>query len=139
MSFWDEKEAKKLFKEPPCYNASIEKPYIKRLNNINLLQELPFYDELNIIKTSKAFKDYVKSYSIEIINSKGPSIRFKISKSSIKGFFKHFLDEVKGFKCQMTLRVLLNKYKENTDREFTTVYFNSTTKTVIDSKYDLDK
>ena len=39
----------------------------------------------------------------------------------------------------MTLRVLLNKYKENTDREFTTVYFNSTTKIVIDSKYDLDK
>ena len=34
-------------------------------------------------------------------------------------------------------RLLL--YKENTDREFTTVYFNSTTKTVIDSKYDLDK
>ena len=133
------KEAKKLFKEPPFYNASTEKPYIKRLNNINLLQELPFYDELNIIKTSKAFKDYVKSYNIEITNSKGPSIQFKISKSSIKGFFKHFLDEFKGFKCQMTLRVLLNKYKENTDREFTTVYFSSTTKTVIDSKYDFDK
>ena len=109
MRFWDEKEAKKLFKKPLFYNASIEKPYIKRLNNINLLQELPFYDELNIIKTSKAFKDYVKSYSIEIINSKGPSIQFKISKSSIKDFFKHYLDEVKGFKCQMTLRVLLNK------------------------------
>ena len=34
---------------------------------------------------------------------------------------------------------MLSKYKENTDREFTTVYFNSTTKTVINSKYDLDK
>ena len=64
MSFWDEKEAKKLFKEPPCYNASIEKPYIKRLNNINLLQELPFYDELNIIKTSKAFKKLCKKYIV---------------------------------------------------------------------------
>ena len=34
MSFWDEKETKRLFKELPFYNALIEKPYIKRLNKI---------------------------------------------------------------------------------------------------------
>ena len=34
MSYWDENEAKILFKELPFYNASIEKSYIKRLNNI---------------------------------------------------------------------------------------------------------
>ena len=34
MSVWDEKEAKRLLKELPFYNALIEKPYIKRLNNI---------------------------------------------------------------------------------------------------------
>ena len=32
------------FKELPFYNASIEKPKIKRLTNINLLAELPFYE-----------------------------------------------------------------------------------------------
>ena len=42
MSFWDEKEVKKLFQELPFYNASVEKPYIKHLNNIDLLHELPF-------------------------------------------------------------------------------------------------
>ena len=31
MSFRDEKEAKRLLKEHPPYNAFIEKPYIKRL------------------------------------------------------------------------------------------------------------
>ena len=31
------------FKELPFYNVSIEKPKIKRLTNINLLAELPFY------------------------------------------------------------------------------------------------
>ena len=34
----------------------IEKTKIKKLNNINKLHELPFYDELNIVKTAKAFK-----------------------------------------------------------------------------------
>ena len=34
---------------------------------------------------------------------------------------------------------MLRKYKENTDREFATVYFNSTTKTVVAPKYSLDK
>ena len=47
MSFWNEIETKIFFKELPFYNASIEKPYI----NINELHELPFHDELSIVKT----------------------------------------------------------------------------------------
>ena len=35
-----------------------------------MLCELPFCDELNIIKTSKALKGYERSYNIEIIDSK---------------------------------------------------------------------
>ena len=61
MSVWDEKEAKRLLKELPFYNALIEKPYIKRLNNIQMLLELPFSNELNIVKASKAFKRYARS------------------------------------------------------------------------------
>ena len=53
--------------------------------------------------------------------------------------FKDSLNEIKGFKCQITLKVLLSKYKENLDRDFAPVYFNSTTKTVIDPKYGLNK
>ena len=52
---------------------------------------------------------------------------------------KDLLDEIKGFKYQITVKVLLRKYKENGDIEFAPVYFNSTTKTVINSEYDLDK
>ena len=55
MSFWDEKETKILFTELPFYNALIEKPYIKHLNNIDMLREFSF-QELNIVKVSKAFK-----------------------------------------------------------------------------------
>ena len=34
---------------------------------------------------------------------------------------------------------ILSKHKENGDIEFSPVYFNSTTKTVINVKYNLDK
>ena len=45
---------------------------------------------------------------------------------------------MKGFKYQIT--VLLCKYKINGDKEYASVYFNSATKTVINSdEYMLDK
>ena len=37
------------FKELPFYNKYIEKPKIKRLKNIDLLSELPFYEELSVV------------------------------------------------------------------------------------------
>ena len=47
---------------------------------------------------------------------------------------------MKGFKYQITLKVYLSKQKGNGDTEFSTVYFNSTTKTVINrNKYGLNK
>ena len=58
MGFWDEKEAKSLFEELPFYNTSIEKPYIKYLNNMGLLLELPFFNDLSIAKMSKTFRGY---------------------------------------------------------------------------------
>ena len=47
---------------------------------------------------------------------------------------------MKGFKNQITVKVLLCKYKENGYKDFAPIYFNSTTKTVINSdKYGLDR
>ena len=43
------------FKELPFYNKPIERP-IKHLKNTDPLVELPFYEELSIIKTDQAFK-----------------------------------------------------------------------------------
>ena len=37
--------AKNYFKELPLYNTYIEKPKIKQLKNIDLLSELPFFEE----------------------------------------------------------------------------------------------
>ena len=46
------------FKELPFYNKPIEKPKVKRLKNIDQLAELPFYEQLSVIKTNQAFRGY---------------------------------------------------------------------------------
>ena len=57
-------------KELPFYNSFIEKPKIKRLANINLLAELPFNEQLSVIKTDQAFSGYARSYKVEIVEKK---------------------------------------------------------------------
>ena len=68
-----------------------------------------------------------------------PSVQLKVSKPSIKDLLKDLLNEMEGFKYQITLKVLLIKCKENKDRELTTIYFNSVSKPVIHYKYNLHK
>ena len=53
------------FKELSFYKTYIEKPKIKRLKNTGLLSELPFHEELSIIKTNHAFRGYAMSYRVE--------------------------------------------------------------------------
>ena len=127
------------FKELPFYNVPIEKPKIKRLKNIDLLPELPFYDQLHIIKTDKAFSGYAISYKVEIVDKKDLIVQLQASKSSIKSLFNDLLNETKAFKYQITVKVLLKKYKSNGEIEFAPVYFNSSTKTIINHKYKLDQ
>ena len=56
----------------------------------------------------------------------------------IKDFFSDLLNETKGFKYQITVKVLLKKYKPNEEIEFTPVYFNSSTKTLINNRLKLE-
>ena len=112
----DEREANRLFEELQFYNALIEKPEIKDINNKNLLRELPFYDELIILKTSKTSSGYARNYSIEIIDSKCPLVQLIISKPSIEYLFEYLLNQMKGFEYQITPKVLLSKYKEKNNR-----------------------
>ena len=60
------------FKKLPFFNISIDKPKIKRLSDINLLAELPFYERLSVIKTDQAFSGYARSYKVEIAEMKDP-------------------------------------------------------------------
>ena len=95
------------FKELPFFNVSIEKPKIKSLKNIDLLAELPFYDQLNIIKTDQSFSGYAVSYKVKIVDKKDLIVQLEASNSSIKDLFNDLLNETKVFKYQITVKVLL--------------------------------
>ena len=43
---------------------------LKTKLNIDLLSELPFYEELNVIKTNHAFRGYAMSYKVELVEKK---------------------------------------------------------------------
>ena len=78
------------------------------------------------------------SYRVEIIETKDPTVQLEANKLSIKDLFSVLLNETKSFKYQITVKVLLKKCKLNGEIEFTPVYFNSTTKTVINHRFRLE-
>ena len=98
----NEKEAKGLFQILLFYNVLIEKAKMKHLSNTGLL-----HDQLSVVEISKAFKRYTRSYKIEIIYSKDNLAQIDASKSSTEDLFKDLLNEMKGFKYQITVTVLL--------------------------------
>ena len=61
---------------------------------------------MSIIKTDQTFKGHAMSYKVEII------VQLGASKLSIKNLFNDLLNELKGFKYQITVEVLLKKYKQ---------------------------
>ena len=52
--------------------------------------------------------------------------------------FSDLFNETKRFRYQITLKIIFKKYKPNGKIEFRPVYFNSTTKTVINHKFSLE-
>ena len=54
-------DAVDYFKELSFYNKLIKKPKVKRLKHIDELTELPFYEQLSVIKTNQALRGYAMS------------------------------------------------------------------------------
>ena len=78
------------------------------------------------------------SYKVEIVEWEDPIVQLEVSKSSIKDLFNNLLNETKGFKYQITVKVLLKKYKLSGEIELAPVYFNTTTRTIIHHKFRLE-
>ena len=57
----------------------IKKPKVKRLNDIDRLDELRFYQQLSVITTNQAFKGYAMSYKVEKIEIKDPIVQLEAS------------------------------------------------------------
>ena len=103
------------------------------------MRELPFYVELKIIKTNNAFRGYARTSKIEIVDERDVVVQLKASEISLKELFKGLLIELKAFEYQITLKVLLSKVKCSDQIEYNPVYFNSLTKTAINSDCKLDE
>ena len=91
-------DVNKIFKILPFYDSYTEKPKVKKLNNVQLLKELPFYDELSIVTNKTAFSGYAQSYEIEIVDKRDVAVQLKASEIVIKELFKDLLIELKRFK-----------------------------------------
>ena len=78
------------------------------------------------------------SSKVEMIEKKDPIKRLEASKLSITNFFSDLLNETKGFKYQITLKVMLKIFKSDEEIELRPVYFNSTAKIVINNKFSLE-
>ena len=105
---WD---ANKIFQILSFYNTFIS-PGVKKLSEVELLKELPFYDELSIVKNKTALSGYAQSYKTEIVDERNVVVQLKASELSISNLFKDLLTELKGFNYQITLVVLLRKIKK---------------------------
>ena len=56
------------------------------------------------------------SYKVEIIEKKDPIVQLEASKSSIKDLFNDLLNETKGFKYPITVKVFLKKNTSTTEK-----------------------
>ena len=99
-------------------------PRVKKLSNLELLHELPFYDDINISRKERAFKKYANTYQVEIINSKSLHDSLSASKNSIKNLFDGLLREKKGFKYVLSTKITLKKHTNDNEHTYSTVYFN---------------
>ena len=136
MEDWKNKD---LLKVSPFYNILIDfrqRTKVKKLTNVDLLNELPFYNGLYVKQTSEAFKKYAKSFHIEKIDRKDPLVQLQVSKQCTKDLFIVLLCDMKGFKYQITINIKLRKQKINIKVEYANVYFNSVAKVVINRSFD---
>ena len=79
------------------------------------------------------------SYKVEVTEKRDPIKPLEASKSSIKDFLSDLLNEARGFKQQITLKVMLKNTSQMKKLDLDQfIYFNSTTKTVINHKSNLE-
>ena len=77
------------------------------------------------MKNKTAFSGYAQSYKFEIVDKKDVITQLKSSEIGIGNLFKDLLVEMKGFKYQITLHILLSKVKSKNLIEYSKVYLKN--------------
>ena len=71
------------------------------------------------------------SYKLEIIERKDPIVQLETSKSGIKDLFSNLLNEIKSFKYQITVKVLLKNMKKLNLLQFISIQWQNSDKSQI--------
>ena len=105
-------DAVDYLQELSVYKKSIKNPKVKHLKNIDRLAELPFYEQLSVIKTNQTFRGYAMSNKVEIIERKDAIVELEGSTSSIKDLFSDLLNKRKGFEyCKSFVKKIQVKWR----------------------------
>ena len=107
----------------------------KKITNQELLDVLLFYDA--VLRKEKAFKNYAATYKVETIDNKSDSL--SLSKNSIKKLFNDLLREKRRFKYILSTKITLKKRINDNETKYSTAYFNSATKTIVNQRYHLNE
>ena len=88
---------RELLREQPFHKAPIEKPQSKKLTNKELLEVLPIYDTVTITKKERPFRNYVSTWSAEIMDRESLIDLLDLTRTSITELFTDLLREKKRF------------------------------------------
>ena len=86
-----------LLKEQPFYKAPISKPKSNKLIK-NYYTFHFFYDSVGITKKDRAFRNYVPTYDVEIMDRESLMDTLDLSRASINELLTDLLRERRGFK-----------------------------------------
>ena len=98
-----------LLTKQPFYKVPMKKPKSKKFTDQELLQVLPFYDSVGITKKQRTFRNYVSTYSVEIMGRESLMDTLDLSRTSVNELFADLLRETRGFKYFVTASVTFKK------------------------------
>ena len=92
---------------------------------------------IKITKWQHAFKSYIGTYNVEILNSFNPELQLKDNESTIKSKLIDLLTQLKGFKFVATLVLVFKKIKDEDKKKYDNFYPSSKAEIIINES-DVD-
>ena len=84
------------------------------------------YNTVGISRRERAFKGYIETYNVEVVDKISLSDSLFLAKSSIVDLFKDLLQEKKGFKNILSTKITLKIWNNATNTyDIETAHFNS--------------
>ena len=112
----------------------------KRLTKYQILSNvLPFFDAIAFSRKKHAFRNYAGTYMVEVMDNKSLDDSLFLAKRSIHDFVKDLLEQKRGSKYVLSLKITFKKWNNATNTYgFDTIYRNSHPIKVTNQRFDLN-